>query len=482
MVGAITTLIVIVAVFLAYNASNGLPFVPVYRISVILPNAQRLAPNNEVRVGGFRVGVVESITPVINKENGKTAAKLDLKLDKTVQPLPRDTTVRVRYKSSFGLKYLELQRGTGPPLAEGSTIPISQSSSQTEFDDIANTFNTKTRESVRGALEGYGTAFAGRGESLNETIQALNPLFKNLQPVAKLLTEKSTGLKQFFPALARSARIVAPVAAQNAEGFTNGAIVFGALSQDVQALEQTIATGPPTLAEGTVALRIQRPFLRDFTTLSRNLRPGVHALRESLPTLNDALAIGARTLARTPSMNVKLGNALKALRSLVRQPQTKTTLLRLRETFNQAAPAANWIVPFQTVCDYWNYFFTYIPNGLSEPAPTGTTFRQQAILTPPSPQIQGPLEGFSGIAANGKSGITGQFQPLQAPILHGNPYGPAVDENGNADCQSGQTGYLLGRYPVPGQSPSNPSVAISNIPGDRGPTFSGRKTEPKVLK
>ena len=28
MVGAITTLIVIVAVFLAYNANNGLPFVP----------------------------------------------------------------------------------------------------------------------------------------------------------------------------------------------------------------------------------------------------------------------------------------------------------------------------------------------------------------------------------------------------------------------------------------------------------------------
>ena len=35
MVGAVTTLIVIVAVFLAYNANNGLPFVPkgpVFRI------------------------------------------------------------------------------------------------------------------------------------------------------------------------------------------------------------------------------------------------------------------------------------------------------------------------------------------------------------------------------------------------------------------------------------------------------------------
>ena len=64
MVGAITTLIVIVAVFLAYNANNGLPFVPVYRVSAEMCNASRLAPNNEVRIGGNRVGVVESIETV----------------------------------------------------------------------------------------------------------------------------------------------------------------------------------------------------------------------------------------------------------------------------------------------------------------------------------------------------------------------------------------------------------------------------------
>ena len=44
MVGAITVLIAILAVFLAYNANNGLPFVPTYRISVELPNADRSSP------------------------------------------------------------------------------------------------------------------------------------------------------------------------------------------------------------------------------------------------------------------------------------------------------------------------------------------------------------------------------------------------------------------------------------------------------
>ncbi len=68
MVGAVTTLIVIVAVFLAYNANNGLPFVPVYRVSVEVPDAARLGGNNEVRIGGNRVGVVESIEAIPAKE------------------------------------------------------------------------------------------------------------------------------------------------------------------------------------------------------------------------------------------------------------------------------------------------------------------------------------------------------------------------------------------------------------------------------
>ena len=71
LVGAITTLIIVVAVFLAYNANSGLPFVPVYRVSVLVPNGARLTHDNEVRIGGTRVGVVESIDPVETTPSGQ---------------------------------------------------------------------------------------------------------------------------------------------------------------------------------------------------------------------------------------------------------------------------------------------------------------------------------------------------------------------------------------------------------------------------
>ena len=163
-------------------------------------------------------------------------AKVNLKLDKDVQPLPVDSIFRVRYRSSFGLKYVEIVRGEGDPAPEGyvfngtddgatCALPLDAATfeetiattakngcfqPQTEFDDIANTFDPKTRAAVRTNLTGYGSAFAGRGTSLNDAIGSLEPLFKGLRPVTRVLLEPDTRFENFFPALGRTAAIVAP--------------------------------------------------------------------------------------------------------------------------------------------------------------------------------------------------------------------------------------------------------------------------------
>jgi hypothetical protein len=49
LVGAVTVLIVIVGVYLAYNANKGLPFVPTYDLQAELPNGQKLIAGNEIR-------------------------------------------------------------------------------------------------------------------------------------------------------------------------------------------------------------------------------------------------------------------------------------------------------------------------------------------------------------------------------------------------------------------------------------------------
>src|SRR5437763_1400255 len=87
LVGAVTVLIVIVGVYLAYNANKGLPFVPTYDIKAEIPNGQKLIAGNEIRLGGFRVGVVDNMKPKVVQVGGKskTVALVSLKLDKTVE-------------------------------------------------------------------------------------------------------------------------------------------------------------------------------------------------------------------------------------------------------------------------------------------------------------------------------------------------------------------------------------------------------------
>jgi ABC-type transporter Mla subunit MlaD len=512
MVGAVTTLIVIVAVFLAYNANSGLPFVPTYRVSVEVPDAARLTNNNEVRIGGHRVGVVESIdiarpaeaTATAQADGGSegvgntggTVARLNLKLEKDIEPLPQDSIFRVRYRSSFGLKYLEIIRGTGEAAEEGfmfdgtddgaicdlPTDPatfaknISDEAAngcfqeQTEFDDIANTFDNPTRENSRVNLEGFGNAFAGRGTSLNDAIANLDPLFEGLRPVAKVLTENSTRFSRFFPELADAARIVAPVATEQAEFFGFAARAFAAISADPGALQDTISEGAPTLETGIATLPGQRAFLSDFATLSRELRPGVSDLRTTLPVLNEAVTVGTPVLRRSPDMNRRLKGVLGELNQLVSQGSTRVTLQRLGDTFDAAKPLAKYIVPAQTVCNNLTYFMTFFSEAFSDPDQLGFAYRQVGAFAPLPPEVESDVGGYAGMTASGRAGALGGsvFKPFELPIANVGPYMPAGQKN--ADCQLGQRGYPLGSMRAPGQPKSFAANLASDLPGSRGPT------------
>ena len=101
LVGAVTVLVTIVAVFLSYNANSGLPFVPTYDLKANLPNAAQLVRGFEVRIGGARVGVISNIEPK-QREDGSTYAQVTMKLDKEIEPLPAGSKLRVRPRSALG--------------------------------------------------------------------------------------------------------------------------------------------------------------------------------------------------------------------------------------------------------------------------------------------------------------------------------------------------------------------------------------------
>src|SRR4029078_5895070 len=93
--GAVTVLVTIVAVFLSYNANSGLPFVPTYDLKANLPNGDQLVKGFEVRIGGAGVGFISKIEPK-QQPDGTAYAQVTMKLDKSIEPITGDSTVRRR--------------------------------------------------------------------------------------------------------------------------------------------------------------------------------------------------------------------------------------------------------------------------------------------------------------------------------------------------------------------------------------------------
>ena len=516
LVGAVTTLIVIVSVFLAYNANTGLPFVPTYNLKAELPGGANLVPGNEVRIGGFRVGILDKLSPGTKLVNGhpRSIAIVRMKIDKSAQPLSTDTTVIVRPRSALGLKYIQLTPGRAKSsFRDGDTIPLARATAPVEFDDLLNTFDAQTRQNSQDALNGFGEAFAGRGADINTAIQGLAPFFRYLAPVMANLSDPSTQLKEFFKQIGRTSAQVAPVAAVQAQLFSNMADTFAAIGRSPTALQQTIEKGPPTEAAAIQSFRIQRPFLVDFIDLSRRLRPAVQVLPVALPLLNSAFRVGTPVVRRSEILNKNTEKVFKALDDLFQNPNTLLGLKDLRALTRSGAPLFRYIAPYQTVCNYATYFFNGLGSHLSEGTSTGTAERV-ILKTANNFQEDVAYDSFGSRPSDLPPNVdpTGvQVGPGPGPtkqpayVLHGQPYPPAIDAQGNADCIKGQFGYpdgpLLddpGRYPpvnghldtlsTPGAQPNDVGtyntwarahgggghvVVADNPPWLYGPTFTG---------
>ena len=462
LVGAVTTLVVLVAVFLAYNANKGLPFVPTVQLQTVVPDAYKLVEGNEVREGGFRIGVVDKISPR-KLPDGTAGAELKLKLDKKAAPIPADSLVRIRPRSALGLKYVEFERGeSADTLTDGATITVDEKSLTIELEDFFNIFDEDTRANVQAGLEGYGNAFAGRGRSLNQAFESLPVFFDALPPVMRVLSDPRNQLGRLFRELGDAARITRPEVELIADGFAAGADTFEALSRDPDALRATIEKSPGTLAVGERSLRAQRPFLRNLALISTDLRGAAGELRASAPTIDAALRSGIAPLRGSVALNRRLGTTFQAVTSLARDPGTDRGLTGLTALMTTLNPQLRYLGPHITVCNYWNAWWTFLADHLSDEDGTGTLQRIQAKEVPPNSE-QSDLDTFGA--------------PRATRGAHAQAYGAAIDDQGNADCENGQRGYL--EHLAKGVPKERQIVLDPETPGIQGTTFTGRPRVPE---
>jgi virulence factor Mce-like protein len=444
LIGAVTTLIVVVAVFLSYNANNGLPFVPTYNIKVALPEASGLQPSNQVRIAGTRVGVVSSLTPRQNAKTGRVTAVASLKLEKSVEKLPADTRAIVESVSAVGLKYLELEKGTSSQqLKAGGTIPTSQTREPVNIEELFNMFDHKTRTAIKINTNNFGDGLAGRGLGLNNTIHELRPLVINAIPVLHNLASPQTDLRGLFVALDRAASQAAPVADAQANQYTYLDTFFTAFAGVSRAIEEATAGGPASLKQATHSLPFEAPLIRNATEFMHLLRPSAAALRTVAPPLGHAFKEGAVNLREATALNTKLAESSEALARFGNNPVITLAFEDFTQTVEVGNPLLAGIAPEQALCNYWTLAFRNVASLESGNIGVGTLARAGFLLAPSGVNN----EGFPSTApANGGS-TEHEFKStkiIDSNHVHVNPY-PNVSAPGQrAVCEAGKQGFVPG--------------------------------------
>jgi hypothetical protein len=251
------------------------------------------------------------------------------------------------------------------------------------------------------------------------------------------------------------------------------------------------------------SFRVQQPFMADFTDLSARLRPAAAELPRSLPAINSAFKVGTPVLPRTVELNENLEKAFSEADDLFENPNTLLALKDLTTAVTVTRPALEYITPYQTVCNYLNYFIHPLGEVQSvvQSGPTGGG----TVLNQNVKEVNSDQQNNYGTSASSRPwDIPAGQKPQGAKDFQGKPlfrlyataYNPAIDAQGNADCQLGQTGYPNGalgpgRYkpgdikdgseahglPIPGEfgSGTNGAITENNLPGLSGGTYRMRE-------
>lgn len=454
LIGAATVLVVLVGVFLAYNANSGLPFVPTYNLKVEVPNAAQLVKGNEVRVGGTRVGIVENIGTK-TYPNGATTAILDLKLETSVDPLPKDSTFVIRSRSALGLKYVSITRGTSSQgWADGSTLPLSAARPRpVELDQVLNTFNEPTRRASQVNIKNFGDALAGRGAGLNRTIEELNPLLENLTPVMRMLSQEDTGLRNLVVALEATAAEVAGVATEQAELFAGLDTTFSALAEVAPDIQLATERAPAALDTAIRSFRVQRPFLKDSETLFTALQPAAKALRASAPDLANTVDVGTPVLQRVPQFNAELTTTLQALQTFSDDPSTDLGLRGLTTLVGILNPTLADITPTQTLCNYIGIAARNVASLFSIGDANGTAARAA---------LMSPITGPNSIVGPASAPAAGGGPESAKNWAHLNPYPNAGQPGAPKECEAGNEPYTPGQVQI-GNPPGTQSTKTDRL-------------------
>jgi ABC-type transporter Mla subunit MlaD len=311
--------LVIVGTYLAWTKS--IPFQSHFEIHAVFKNAANIRKDSPVRIAGVNVGKVESVKSVC--ENGLTGncnsdySDVTFTVNTDGQPINSDAQVEIRPRIFLeGNFFLDVHPGSPSAhnLSSGDSIPVTQTSTAVQLDQILTSLQAPDRANLQKLLEGYGTTLTHKPTAADDVTQdpevqgltaaeAINKSFTYGQTAARdsaIVNEalQGTDPRDLSNLIAAQAKVFGALSGHESQLqglITNFNTVTGALASESANLQRTIHLLGPTLAVAEPSLRHTNatlPFLRTFSlSLAKGIRELPATIAASQPWLDQTAAL-----------------------------------------------------------------------------------------------------------------------------------------------------------------------------------------------
>jgi phospholipid/cholesterol/gamma-HCH transport system substrate-binding protein len=314
------------------------------RVQALLTDADGLPTDSDVLVHGVRVGSVSGI------EARPGGTLVTLTLGGGAPALHANASLEVGEKTFLGEPYVDLDPGSGPPLAHGALV---RAGSAVEIDDALAWLDGAGRRNLRSILDALGSATAppGTGSELSGTLAELPATTATLNRLAATLRAQSGALSGTVLA-GRSVLGTLAGRAQELRTLTVGArTTLGALASERSALAGTLSRLPATLSLTDSTLAAVQPLIARATPVAEELTEAAPALRRALGALPGVTASANTLLAQAGPISTYVVPVLHQLRGLARPASSALNILG--PVLADVIPIAQFLAPRANTIAAW---------------------------------------------------------------------------------------------------------------------------------
>ena len=280
------------------------------RVNVEFDNAQAVTPGQgqTVQVAGVQIGDIASV----KLRNGRALVGLDIKQEYETL-IRRDATASLRPRTGLKDMYVQVFPGKDRvPVKEGFTIPIANSLTDVDLDEILSELDARTRDYITLLANGAGEGLRGKGDDLARVLERYGPTVRDLGRVNREVAVERIALRRLVTSLAQINGELAERPQDLSRLISGAGITLRALASEDDNLRDAVGELAPTLQTATATLDAVTPFADELGPTTKALLPAVRELEN----VNAAVSPFAREA--TPIVRRKIRPFVRRAVPLVR--------------------------------------------------------------------------------------------------------------------------------------------------------------------